>query len=443
VFKYFPHTEADLAAMRAKIGIAADQDMFVDIPQIVRMKKDYKLPSALSELEIRAKLLDIAKMNHPATVFSGLGAYDHYDPAVIGALLSRQEFLTSYTPYQPEIAQGTLSYIFEYQSMVTMLTGMDVSNASMYDGPTATAEACFMASSMTKRNKILVSAAVNPNIAEVVLTYAHFRGLDVAFVPVSAGETSLPDLKDLLDETVAGVIVQKPNYFGVIETFDGVADAIHANGSVMIESCDISTLAVLKTPAADGADIACGDCQALGMPLAFGGPYLGYLATKKPHVRRMPGRIVGQSFDKNGKRAFVLTLQAREQHIRREKANSNICSNQSLMALYATIYLSLMGPEGMKQVNALSYQNAHKLYDLLIATGKFTPVFDKPFLKEFVLHTSLDQTLIQQALSDHGFFGAVSLADYDDAFKDVVNFAVTEKRTQEEIERFAAVLGGL
>ncbi len=443
MFKYFPHTEADLAAMRAKIGIAADQDMFVDIPQSVRMKKDYRLPAALSELEIRAKLLEIATMNRPAVVFSGLGAYDHYDPAVIGALLSRQEFLTSYTPYQPEIAQGTLSYIFEYQSMVTMLTGMDVSNASMYDGPTAAAEACFMANAMTKRNKILVSAAVNPNIAEVVLTYAHFRGLDVAFVPVAAGETSLADLKAQLDETVAGVIVQKPNYFGVIETFDGVADAIHANGSVMIESCDISTLAVLKTPAADGADIACGDCQALGMPLAFGGPYLGYLATKKPHVRRMPGRIVGQSFDKNGKRAFVLTLQAREQHIRREKANSNICSNQSLMALYATIYLSLMGPEGMKRVNALSYQNAHKLYDLLVATGKFTPVFDKPFLKEFVLHTSLDQTLIQKALADHGFFGAVSLGDYDEAYKDVVNFAVTEKRTQEEIERFAAVLGGL
>ncbi|HAQ56196.1 MAG TPA: aminomethyl-transferring glycine dehydrogenase subunit GcvPA [Acholeplasmatales bacterium] len=443
MFKYFPHTESDLAAMRAKIGIAADQDMFVDIPEAVRMKKDYKLPAALSEIEIRAKLSEIAAMNRPAIVFSGLGAYDHYDPSVIGALLSRQEFLTSYTPYQPEIAQGTLSYIFEYQSMVTMLTGMDVSNASMYDGPTAAAEACFMAMSMTKRNKILVSAAVNPNIAEVVLTYAHFRGLEVAFIPVAEGETSLPDLKNLLDETVAGVIVQKPNYFGIVESFDGVSEAIHQNGSVMIESCDISTLAVLKTPADDGADIACGDCQSLGMPLAFGGPYLGYLATKKPHVRRMPGRIVGQSFDRNGKRAFVLTLQAREQHIRREKANSNICSNQSLMALYATIYLSLMGPDGIKRVNELSYQNAHKLYDLLIATGKFTPVFKKPFLKEFVLHTSLDQTLIRQALADHGYFGAVSLADYDDSYRDVVNFAVTEKRTQEEIERFAAVVGGL
>ncbi|MFA5005931.1 MAG: aminomethyl-transferring glycine dehydrogenase subunit GcvPA [Candidatus Izemoplasmatales bacterium] len=443
MFKYFPHTEADLAAMRARIGIAADQDMFVDIPASVRMTRDYAIPSALSEVELRARLQAIANENRTMTVFSGLGAYDHYDPAVIHALIARQEFLTSYTPYQPEIAQGTLSYIFEYQSMVTMLTGMEVSNASMYDGPTAAAEACFMASAIARRNKVLVSAAVHPNIAEVVMTYAHFRGLEVAFVPVADGETSFTDLSALLDETVAGVLVQKPNYFGIIESFEGFADAIHNNGSVMIESCDISTLGVLKTPAEDGADIACGDCQSLGMPLAFGGPYLGYLATKKPYVRRMPGRIVGQSFDRNGKRAFVLTLQAREQHIRREKANSNICSNQSLMALYGTIYLSLMGPEGLKRVNELSYEKAHKLHDLLVATGKFSPVFDKSFLKEFVLHTSLDQARIQEALAEAGFFGAVSLADYDEAYRDVVNFAVTEKRTDAEIERFAAVLGGL
>jgi len=443
VFKYFPHTEADLALMRAKIGIRNDAELFADVPEAVRLKKDYRIPSALSEIELRARLKEIAAMNQTAVVFSGLGAYDHYDPSVIPAIVARQEFLTSYTPYQPEIAQGTLSYIFEYQSMVTMLTGMDVSNASMYDGPTAAAEACFMAESMTKRKKILISATVHPNIAEVVQTYAHFRGLAVDFIPVFEGETSHEDLAKMLDDSVAGVIVQKPNYFGIVEAFAGVADAVHGNGSVLIESCDISTLAVLKTPAEDGADIACGDCQALGMPLSFGGPYLGYLATKKQHVRRMPGRICGQSFDKNGKRAFVLTLQAREQHIRREKANSNICSNQSLMALYATVYLSLMGPEGMKRVNELSYEKAHRLYDLLVATGKFAPVFDKPFLKEFVLHTSIDQTVLRKALSDNGFFGAVSLADYDDSYRDVVNFAVTEKRTDEEIERFAAVLGGL
>jgi len=443
VFKYFPHTEQDLLAMRQKIGIKADREMFVDIPESVRMIGDYDLPAAHSEIEIRAKLHEIAAANRPAIVFSGLGAYDHYDPAVITQLISRQEFLTSYTPYQPEIAQGTLGYIFEYQSMVTMLTGMEATNASMYDGPTAAAEACFMAEAMTKRKKILVSATVHPNIAEVILTYAHFRGLEIEFIPVADGETSFADLQAMLSLDVAGVLVQKPNFFGIVETFAGIADCVHANGSVLIESCDISTLAVLKTPAADGADIACGDCQSLGMPLAFGGPYLGYLATKKIHVRKLPGRIVGQSFDKNGRRAFVLTLQAREQHIRREKANSNICSNQSLMALYATIYLSLMGPAGMKQVNERSYQGAHRLHDLLVATGKFKPVFAKPFLKEFVLHTALDPVLIRQALTEQGFFGAVSLDFYDDAYKDVVNFAVTEKRTPAEIERFAAILGGL
>ena len=443
MFKYFPHTEADLDQMKQAIGIKNTDLMFHAIPSSVILKKDYQVPSSMSESEIRSHMESLGLMNHPKTIFSGLGAYDHYEPSVINHLISRQEFLTSYTPYQPEISQGTLTYIFEFQSMVTQLTGMEVANASMYDGPTATAEAMFMAEGITKRSTLLISSCVNPNIIEVVKTYAKYKGLNIAMINQKNGVTDLEDLKAKLNDQIAGVLVQKPNFFGIIEDFSGFSDLIHQNGSVMILNSDISTLGVLKTPAEDGADIACGDCQSLGMPVAFGGPYLGYLSTKKTFVRKMPGRICGQSFDRNGKRAFVLTLQAREQHIRREKANSNICSNQSLLALYATIYLSLMGPQGLKEVNELSYQGAHYLHDQLIKTGKFKPVFNKPFLKEFVLHTHLNASMVQKVLSDNGIFGAVNLGDYDENFQNVLNFCVTEKRSKTEIDRLVSLLGGL
>ena len=443
MFKYFPHTEADIEQMKQKIGIDSTEQMFQAIPSAVRYHQDYKVPSAMSEVELRNHLEDIGRLNQTKTIFSGLGAYDHYEPSVINHIISRQEFLTSYTPYQPEISQGTLTYIFEYQSMITALTGMDVSNASMYDGPTATAEAMFMASAITKRNKILVSETLNPNIIDVVKTYAKYKGIQVEFIHQKQGSVDIEDLNAKLDDTVSGVIVQRPNFFGIIEDYQGFSELIHANNSIWMINSDISTLGVLRTPAEDDADIACGECQSLGMPVAFGGPYLGYLAAKKGHVRKMPGRICGQSFDRNHVRSFVLTLQAREQHIRREKANSNICSNQSLLALYATVYLSLMGPEGLKRVNELSYIGAHYLYDQLIKTGKFTPVFNKPFLKEFVLHTHLNVEMIQKQLSDHGFFGAVNIGEIDERYENVLNFCVTEKRSKTEIDRLVAILGGL
>jgi glycine dehydrogenase subunit 1 len=327
--------------------------------------------------------------------------------------------------------------------MITTLTGMDVSNASMYDGPTATAEAMFMAEAITKRSKILVSDTVNPNILSVVKTYAKYKGLEVELVNHKQGVIDYEDLKAKLNENVAGVIAQRPNMFGIIEDYSGFSDLIHSNGSLWIINGDISTLGVLRTPAEDDADIACGDCQSLGMPVAFGGPYLGYLAAKKVHVRKMPGRICGQSFDRNHLRSFVLTLQAREQHIRREKANSNICSNQSLLALYATVYLSLMGPTGLRKVNELSYIGAHYLYDQLIKTKKFFPVYNQPFLKEFVVHTSLNVEMIQKQLSDHGIFGAVNLGEFDEKYDNVLNFCVTEKRSKQEIDQLVSILGGL
>jgi glycine dehydrogenase subunit 1 len=443
MFKYFPHTENDLREMKQKIGIKDTSELFKDVPSDVVFRGDYNIPNALSEVELRTLLEKIAATNKTPLIFVGLGAYDHYNPSVIGAITARQEFLTAYTPYQPEIAQGTLQYIFEFQTMISRMTGMEAANASMYDGPTATAEAMFMAVAIAKKNKLLVSATVSPQTLAVVQTYAHFKGIDLEIVAMKDGITDRADFERKLTDDIAGCLIQKPNYYGIVEDYSGYADRLHEKGAVLIENADISTLAVLKTPKEDGADIACGDCQTLGMPLAFGGPYLGYLATKKVYVRRLPGRIVGQSFDKQGKRAYVLTLQAREQHIRREKANSNICSNQSLMALYVTIYLSLMGPKGLQEVNELSYAGAHYLYDQLLKTNKFFPVFNQPFLKEFVVKTNLPLDLTEKVLSDHGFFAAVPVDEPEYGGSNLVNFAVTEKRTKKEIDELVALLGGL
>jgi len=429
--------------MKKVVQIENLNEMFEDVPKDVLFNEDYDIPSQLSESEIRSYFAELGRLNKELTIFGGHGFYDHYDPSVINSLLSRQEFLTAYTPYQPEVAQGTLTYIFEYQSMIQTLTGMDTSNASMYDGSTATAEAMFMAESITKRTKVLMPKNVNPLIQNVVKTYAHFKGIEVVMVEIKDGLVDRADLAKKCNETVAAIIVQKPNFFGLIESFNDIADLIHSVKGILIENADISTLGVLKTPKEDGADIAVGDCQSLGMPVAFGGPTLGYMATLKPYVRKMPGRICGMSMDTQGRRSFVLTLQAREQHIRRDKANSNICSNQSLMALYATIYLSLMGPMGLREVNELSYQGAHYLYDSLLKTGKFTPAFKAPFLKEFVVETKIPQDLIQEALKKADIVGGFSLEEIGPEYENLISFAVTEKRTKKEINKLVSVLEGL
>lgn len=443
MFKYFPHTQTDLDQMLETLKIKSIDELFVDVPKNVRFQREYDLPEAMSEVELRQYFKGIAKENRELVCFAGMGVYDHYVPSVIGSLISRQEFQTAYTPYQPEVAQGTLQYIFEFQSMIQTLTGMDTANASMYDGATASAEACFMAEAITRRNKILVSETVNPNVLATIRTYAHYKNLAVEIVPMKDGITDIESLGHQVTSDVAALVVQKPNFFGIIEGFEIAAGILHGNGSLLIENADISTLGVLKTPREDGADIAVGDCQSLGMPLAFGGPTVGYMATIKPYVRKLPGRICGLSKDVNDKRAFVLTLQAREQHIRREKANSNICSNQSLMALYVTIYLALMGPNGLKEVNELSYQGAHYLHDRLIATGKFKVRFERPFLKEFVLETLIPVELIQEVLLKEGYFGALPLVEFNEEYENLVSFAVTEKRTKAEIDKLVSILEGL
>lgn len=434
--KYIPHTEEDITLMLDKIGVKSVDDLYSDIPEEVIFKGEYDIPAAMSEIEIRKHFKSLADKNTGLKIFAGGGVYDHYSPSVVNHLLGRSEFYTAYTPYQPEISQGTLQYIFEYQSMICELTGMEASNASMYDGATATAEAMMMmVASAKKKNRVLLSATISPRVEEVVRTYAKFHGVDLTIIPERDGVTDLESVaKQLESGDVAGVIVPSPNKYGIIEDFTGLADKVHAVKALLAINCDPSTLAVLRTPAEWGADIACGDGQSLGMPLQFGGPYLGFMACGKATLRKMPGRVVGATKDADGKRAFVLTLQAREQHIRREKATSNICSNQSLMALYATIYVALMGKRGLEEVNMLSCDGAHYLYGKLLATGKFEPAFEKPFLKEFTLRTNLDVKKLNTYLESKGYMGGIDMGD------GLVSFAVTEKRTKEEINEFVDLI---
>ncbi len=429
--KFIPHTEADIKKMLDKIGVSSVDDLYSDVPEEVIFREEYDIPEAMTEIELRKHFEELGKKNQALTVFAGGGAYDHYSPAAVAHLLQRSEFYTAYTPYQPEISQGTLQYIFEYQSMISELTGMEATNASMYDGATATAEAMFMmVASVRKRNRVILSETLTEAVIRVVKTYAKYHGITVTVVPAKDGVSDQEAiLKEMEAGDVAGVIVPCPNRWGIVEDFTGFADRIHALKGFLAINADPSALAVLRTPAEWGADIACGDGQTLGMPLQFGGPYLGYMSCSKTMLRKMPGRVVGATKDIDGKRGYVLTLQAREQHIRREKATSNICSNQSLMALYATIYLALMGKQGLKEVNTLSCDGAHYLYNRLIATGLFQPAFPgKPFLKEFTLRTEIDMDKVNKALLEKGIMGPLTPE------KGLVEFAVTEKRTREEID---------
>ncbi|MDE6793010.1 MAG: aminomethyl-transferring glycine dehydrogenase subunit GcvPA [Muribaculaceae bacterium] len=428
--KYMPHTNEEIQEMLEKIGVESINDLYKDVPEEVIFTEEYDIPSSMSEIELRRHFEELGKKNKTLTVFSGGGVYDHYSPSVVSHLLQRSEFYTAYTPYQPEISQGTLQYIFEYQSMISELTGLEATNASMYDGATSAAEVIFMmVASSKKRNRVLISSTIHQRVVDVIKTYAKFHGIELTIIPEKNGVTDLEAIdEELQKDDVAGVLVPTPNKYGIIEDYSGLADKIHSKKGYFGIYADPSTLAVLRTPAEWNADVACGDGQSLGMPLNFGGPYLGFISCSKTMIRKMPGRVVGATKDADGKRAYVLTLQAREQHIRREKATSNICSNQSLMALYATVYLSLLGKKGLEEVNTMCCDGAHYLYNLLLASGKFKAVFDKPFLKEFLVETSLDMEKVNQRLLDNGIQGGLKVGE------NKVFFAVTEKRTKEEIE---------
>ena len=436
MFKYFPHTEEEIKEMLKVAGVNSLEELYSDVPESIRFKGDYDIPEAKSEIELRQLLESFGLLNDQLTSFAGAGIYDHYTPAVIPNIISRSEFLTSYTPYQAEISQGTLHYIFEYQSMMAELTGMDISNASMYDGTTATAEAAIMAMNAGKKcTKVLASRTVDPKTMQVVETYAKYHGFDIEMIDEKDGTTDREDMRRRLAEGgVAGVILQMPNYYGIVEDYTGFADDIHENKALMIMNSVAADLAVLKSPGEWGADIAVGDGQSLGIPMSFGGPSVGYMCCNEKLIRKMPGRIVGLTKDNRGQRAFVLTLQAREQHIRRQKATSNICSNESLMALYVTIYMSLMGKEGLKEAAELSYAGAHYLCDELLKTGRFTMAYDKPFFNEFCVRYDGDIDALQERCIAAGYLAGVKIDEH------TLMLAVTEKRQKHEIDELVELM---
>ena len=407
MYKYFPHTEEDLQVMLDRVGIDSIDDLYSDIPEAIRFRRDYNLPEALSEVEIRRLFDTIANyaVGGPLTVFAGAGIYDHYSPSVVQNIIERSEFLTSYTPYQAEISQGTLHYIFEYQSMMAELTGMDISNASMYDGATATAEAAMMAFANAKKaDTVLLSSTLDPKVRRVVETYAKYHGICIELISDENGVTSK------------------------------AADIIHEQKALFIVNSIAADLAVLKTPGEWGADIAVGDGQSLGIPMSFGGPGVGYMCCTEKLIRKMPGRIVGLTKDNRDQRAFVLTLQAREQHIRRQKATSNICSNQSLMALWVTVYLSLMGKQGLKEAGELSYAGAHYMCDELLKTGHFQLKYQQPFFNEFCVIYDGDVDALQRECTDAGFMAGVKIDDH------TIMFAVTEQRSKDEIDELVDLI---
>ncbi len=446
MYPYIPNTQEDEKRMLETIGLDNAKQLFDDIPEDLKLNRELDLKPSMSELEVARYMKALADQNlsvNDLTCFLGAGAYDHYIPSVVGHVISRSEFYTSYTPYQAEISQGTLQYIFEFQSLICELTGMDVANASLYDGGTAIAEAAFMASGIARKKKIVISKTVNPQHREVLKTYAHLQDLEVVEVEIDEGSTNLEDLKAKVDEETAAVIVQSPNFFGVIEDLEAVEKIAHSQKrTLFIPSVDPISMGILKTPGELGADIVVGEGQALGIPLAFGGPYLGFMATNEKHTRKLPGRIVGETVDADGKRSFVLTLQAREQHIRRERATSNICSNQGLNTLAATVYLVTLGKEGLKEVAKQSTLKAHYAQKKLIEAG-YKPLFDKPFFKEFAMVGDKPVDEVNEKLLEHNILGGYNLEKDYPQYKNAALFAVTEKRTKEEIDNLSSVLEGL
>lgn len=431
---YVPSTAQERQEMLASIGLCSIDELFSHIPDSLKLKGELNLPSGKSELEVCRTMEHIAAQNIVFdSIFRGAGAYDHYIPAIVKSVTGKEEFVTAYTPYQAEISQGVLQSIFEYQTMICELTGMDVSNASVYDGSTAAAEAVNMCCERS-RNVVFCSAAAHPDTIEVVKTYCWASGHEFVLVPAKDGKTDWNSIVPQLDKkTSACLYIQSPNFFGQIEDVQQAAEAVHAVGAKLIMGCNPIALGLYKTPAELGADIAVGEGQPLGMPLSFGGPYLGFMATTKAMMRKLPGRIVGETTDVDGKRAFVLTLQAREQHIRREKASSNICSNQALCAMTAAVYLAAVGPEGLNQVANLCYQKAHYLMQQLTAIPGITLRYQGPFFHEFVTDQA-DAKRILLRLEQEGILGGLPLSDGG------ILWCATEKNSKEDIDRMVGII---
>ncbi|HEV8306529.1 MAG TPA: aminomethyl-transferring glycine dehydrogenase subunit GcvPA [Methylomirabilota bacterium] len=444
--RYIPTTGAQRAAMLETIGVADLDALLERLPAKARLGRELGLPPALAEAELTAHLRELAGANAhggESVSFVGGGAYDHYVPSVINHLLLRSEFFTAYTPYQPEASQGTLRSIYEYQTMICELTGMDVTNASIYDGGSALAEAALMAHGVTDRAQVVVSAAVSPLARRVMATYCAGPRLPIKTVPWAEGVTDLEALRRAVSEKTAAVLVQYPNFFGGLEDLDAIAAIAHARGALCGVSVDPIALGVLRPPGEAGADIVVGEGQGLGTPVMGGGPYLGLFACRKELVRRMPGRLVGATVDHQGRRGFVLTLQTREQHIRREKATSNICTNVALVALGATIYLALVGKEGLRRVATLSTAKAHYAAEVLGRVPGVSRRFEAPFFKEFVLRLPKPPDRVLRALRKRKILGGLALKPFDRTLKDCLLVAVTEMRTRAEIDAYAEALAAV
>lgn len=443
---YIPNTDRDRHLMCEALGIRSVEDLFSDIPESVRFRGRLNIPEGMSEAEVADLMLGLSSKNADTSkvvCFAGAGAYDHFIPSVVGHVLARSEFYTAYTPYQPEVSQAVLQSIFEYQTMIVRLTGMDVSNASMYDGATALAEAALMSVATTKRKKIVLSSAIHPEYREVVKTYARAVELDVEEIGFEDGLTDMAALEAASREA-AGVMMQQPNFFGCIEDMEGAAKIAHSAGALFTACVNPISLGVLKPPGEYDADIAVGEGQSLGNPLNFGGPYLGFFATKEKLVRRMPGRLVGETVDVRGRRGFVLTLQTREQHIRRERATSNICSNEALNALAATVYLATMGKEGIREVADLCLKKAHYLKKQITSLPGFDAATDAPFFNEFAVKCGKKKpSEIISELCKEGMLPGVDLGRFYPELEGQLLIAVTEKRTRMQMDDLVQRLGGV
>ncbi len=444
--RYIPTTEEQKKEMLKKIGVPSFETLIESVPQNLRLKDKLNIPKAMSESELEDKIFHIAKKNadfYSMKPLLGAGSYRHFIPEAVKFLLQREEFWTCYTPYQPELSQGTLQSIFEYQSYISRLTKMEVIIPSIYDGASATAEAALMSLRLTHKNKIIVSNLLHPHYRETVKTYLAPHDTEIIDLPYKNGLIDLEKLKTLLDENVASVIIQNPNFFGGIENMAEISEIVHSKGALLINVIvESMSLGTLKAPGEISADIVAGNAQSFGMDLNYGGPYNAYLGTRKQYIRQIPGRIVGETVDVDGKRVFVMTLRAREQDIRREKATSNICTNHNLNVLTANIFLSLMGTEGLYQISLLNTKSAHYLENLLLQTGKFERVFDCPFYNEFLLKSKDDISSINKKLLGNNFVPPLKICEFyqEKNLNNVLLFAVTEVLSRDNLNLVAKIL---
>jgi len=435
---YIPNTPADLQQMLQSIGLSDFEDLLKNIPAAARYRHELNIPADLNEFDLISDLKRTAEQNIAfRACFAGAGAYDHFIPAVIGAVISRPEFMTAYTPYQPEVSQGTLQALYEFQSMVSSLVGLPVTNASMYDGATALAEAALLAVRHTGRHEVLIAGTVNPSYVEVIRTYLSSTEVKIATIPFVDGLVDYKFLKNKLGPDTAVFIIQNPNFLGFIEQVGEIAGDIKNCGGLLAIAYDPISLGILKSPGELGADIACAEGQPLGLPLAFGGPYLGLFSVRQELVRKIPGRLAARTVDVNGKTGYVLTLQTREQHIRREKATSNICTNQQLCALAATVYLAAMGKAGIRRVAELCLAKAHYAADRIAGLSGYRLRFSAPFFKEFVIQTPVSPKKIISNLAKFDILAGVDLGQFKIGLKGCLMIAVTEKISESQIDELA------